>query len=114
MKLIARFRIALAYLLMVVFSLVALPRELWHHCEHQSLDIQNVKDTQPHLTVAQELCSICAIQIASFIAPVYWEKQIEIVLNHLRVSSLYATEEFTLSSTLRLRGPPIFIPSFRL
>ena len=107
MKLIARFRITLAYLLLMVFSLVALPRELWHSGEHQSLNIQHENRAEAHITVTQELCPICAIHIAPFISPIHWEKQVEIEENHLHVPSLYAAQEFTLSSTLRLRGPPL-------
>ena len=106
MQLFSRLRIPLAYLLLMVFSLVALPRELWHNGEHQSVSIQDENSAQTHLTVTQEQCPICAIHIAPFIAHIHWEGQFEIIVNQIHTPSLYTTQEFTISSTLRLRGPP--------
>lgn len=107
MKLIARFRITLAYLLLMVFSLVALPRELWHNGEHQSISILDEDSTQTQLMAAQEQCPICAIHIAPFISQICWKEQLTIAINLFHTPSHYNTQEFTLSSTLRLRGPPL-------
>ncbi|MDF9797849.1 hypothetical protein OKW21_003112 [Catalinimonas alkaloidigena] len=107
MKLIARFRITFAYLLLIVFSLVALPRELWHNSEHRSISIQDEHSAQAHLTATKELCPVCAIHIAPFISQIPWERQLEISEWQSHTPARYAAQECTLSTTLRQRGPPL-------
>ncbi len=107
MKLIARFRIILAYLLLVAFSLIALPSALWHHCEYRAINIQESNSEQAYVSVTQALCSICAVQIAPYLSPTYWDTKIEVVVFHLQSLPQYVGQEFTLSTSLSLRGPPL-------
>lgn len=108
MPLIARFRITFAYLLLIVFSLAALPKELWHHCEYPSVNsIQNENSKQAHVSINQEECSVCAIQMAPFISPPNWEIHVEVLTFDLQMLSLYVGQEFTSSASISLRGPPL-------
>lgn len=117
MQLISRSRRTFAYLLLIVFSLVALPKELWHHCEYPSIHIQDENSEQAYLSVTQELCTICAIQIAPFISPTNQDRNFDGLIFQLQVLSQYVGQEFKPSTSISLRGPPsgklpsLFLPN---
>ncbi|WPP53406.1 hypothetical protein [Catalinimonas niigatensis] len=80
---------------------------MWHHCEYPSVNTQNKNNNQAHVSVARELCPICAIQIAPFISPANWDSQAEVLAFHPQVQSDYTGQEFTVSRSVSLRGPPL-------